>query len=1208
MFPSFTGSSKKPRQINLSGRNNNPFLLAGQGDKVQSTVATAQQARAERQKERDRQHSSRLIQRVWRGYRCRECLKDERRRAWDSEESSTSNECATAYISDSTCLRQLLGLLRFVSLRRNDDLERFNAFVEKFVATKGSTSILMASSGASTSRFLDLILEAISVTARHDISLARTVIQLTAVNLIVEAQPVFDSYFRALRFYRTLAFFCFRSSTFTESLKASDRLKITDLLSKSVMAPLMINNLPLYFTYESYALGFLTTESTLLMSSVHQRTADQITSTEGLGRYSKTLAEAILTKRCEAWLKRPENNEGALWLLSRVIALFNLQIYESPRLVPEFIEALSLLLGSLADHISPGDSFSISQTPDNGILTSTSTASSHSIPDEVRKQIDTLPRQKTISQLLERMSSYNASKDRSAKQSALKGARILASYALILIRIFKRQSEQIKMWLYLASPRSFSSSSQDLPPLKYFWQASRSTRVFSAIMDDPSAAKFYLKEQVDNDNAVSDNSQDFRLILLFLEIYSLVLKITDDEEFFSAGTTINENSMSKDVSWTRRSVLPLKDVKDLTLFLKNLAFTLYWNAAEIRGTKEKEQSTSLSQWFQPSSDFDPLASHDYHQSVDPSIAGVKGITLSHLKHVTTGLLRVLYDRDSRRQFLPTDHWLMTSKFEMQAFITDVVAEERNRRQVEEADEEDRLELENEEEQIGSNRLTTIRITHGPEARSAGAHTRALYQRQLSRQRYLEAVTPRLEIVQNMPFFIPFETRVKIFRQFVTIDQLQRRHGQVDPDMWRMSLMANAEARGLSHANNAGHEAISKHHAQVRRESVFEDAYDQFYTLGDGLKEPIQITFVDKFDFVEPGIDGGGVTKEFLTSITNEALRSEVGYFIENDQHLLYPNPSILERKKQQMQYLTSAESTSNVRDIMKRYEFLGRVIGKCLYEGILLDVGFVGFFLLKWALTGGTGAAPRETTYRASLNDLRDLDEALYQGLLKLKNYDGNVEDFSLDFTVTDDLIPCGVDDIGPTQYSTHELKEKGSSIAVTNDNRIEYIYLVARYRLQIQPVVQTNAFLKGLGMIIQPSWLAMFNQNELQTLVSGTASEIDVADLREHTLYGGVYVIGDDNQEHPTIQLFWQVMQELSDKERRQVLKFVTSTPRAPLLGFNQLNPWFSIRDSGRDEERLPSTSTCVNLLKLPQYSNVEQLKAKLLYSINSGAGFNLS
>lgn len=166
----------------------------------------------------------------------------------------------------------------------------------------------------------------------------------------------------------------------------------------------------------------------------------------------------------------------------------------------------------------------------------------------------------------------------------------------------------------------------------------------------------------------------------------------------------------------------------------------------------------------------------------------------------------------------------------------------------------------------------------------------------------------------------------------------------------------------------------------------------------------------------------------------------------------------------------------------------------------------------------------------------------------------------------------------------------------------------MARHRLQIQPYLQTNAFLRGLSSMIQPSWLSMFNQSELQTLVAGTSSSIDVADLRRNTEYGGVYVIGTEGEEHPTVQLFWQVMEKMSDDERRAVLKFVTSTPRAPLLGFDKLNPRFSIRDAGNDETRLPSTSTCVNLLKLPMYKSEKVLREKLLMAVFSGAGFDLS
>ena len=228
---------------------------------------------------------------------------------------------------------------------------------------------------------------------------------------------------------------------------------------------------------------------------------------------------------------------------------------------------------------------------------------------------------------------------------------------------------------------------------------------------------------------------------------------------------------------------------------------------------------------------------------------------------------------------------------------------------------------------------------------------------------------------------------------------------------------------------------------------------------------------------------------------------------------------------------------------------------------------------------------------------------------LQLKNYPGNVEDFSLNFAVTDTISQHSKDSTQSNQRTiTRELRPSGSEISVTNENRLVYISYVARHRLQIQPHQQTSAFLRGLGTIISPSWLSMFNQTELQTLVGGDSSEIDVSDLRHNTLYGGLYTIGDDNEEHPSVKLFWQAVQSFSDVDRRKLLKFVTSTPRAPLLGFAQLNPRFSIRDSGHDQTRLPSTSTCVNLLKLPVYTSVETLSDRLLYSINAVEGFNLS
>jgi len=328
---------------------------------------------------------------------------------------------------------------------------------------------------------------------------------------------------------------------------------------------------------------------------------------------------------------------------------------------------------------------------------------------------------------------------------------------------------------------------------------------------------------------------------------------------------------------------------------------------------------------------------------------------------------------------------MTGRFDMEGFIPAVVEEEEKRHQLQEGEEDDENQDDLLDDTISEPSLGLVGTGRAQQARRIEALRRR--QQQAARRKQLEAVAPRLEILRNMPFFIPFETRVQIFREFIYRDQMRRRHGFIDPDAWRMSV-AQATMGRMIDGRPAAVDILSRHHADIRRDRVFEDAFNQFYDLGEGLKEPIQISFIDRFDTVEAGIDGGGVTKEFLTSITNEAFKSSNGLnlFVENDQNLLYPNPAAVEQRKELLREAGivegSPEWNEQIRDLLRRYEFLGRIIGKCLYEGILVDVNFAGFFLLKWALTGGTGSAQKESAYRANINDLRDLDEGLYQGLV----------------------------------------------------------------------------------------------------------------------------------------------------------------------------------------------------------------------------------
>lgn len=87
-FPTFSGSSRRPRNVNMSGQKSlNPFAATSWTPSAASTasktVADAQAERRQRQQERDKLKATESIQRTWRGHRVRRSLRDERRAAFD---------------------------------------------------------------------------------------------------------------------------------------------------------------------------------------------------------------------------------------------------------------------------------------------------------------------------------------------------------------------------------------------------------------------------------------------------------------------------------------------------------------------------------------------------------------------------------------------------------------------------------------------------------------------------------------------------------------------------------------------------------------------------------------------------------------------------------------------------------------------------------------------------------------------------------------------------------------------------------------------------------------------------------------------------------------------------------------------------------------------------------------------------------------------
>ncbi|CAF9908457.1 MAG: hypothetical protein GOMPHAMPRED_006168 [Gomphillus americanus] len=1174
MFQTFSGSSRRPRQVNLSGRNNNPFSAiqsTGTSHNLQSSaVQQAQQDRKARQQERERLEASKTIQRTWREYQKRVSRQRAQRAEWDGLIRSEDPDVQAV----------IRLLLQFAApYREKEDIDRIlkagELLLDRFSLGDNTGTTSLAKEEAALGNKL---LEVFAILMERDVSDKDEMI-ITSLQRICEKHTASLAVY-SIKFFRTLV-------QFLRSNKQRTTIEITYNLMNTMLRRSPSDTVQVYEG---------------IVALLPNDWLFDVLVVDNVALYIDPMALALALERYLLdWTAR--STQSSTWLLANYIYLHkkankdtntinaskdnNILASRQPNDVSSYsaqihahIRSVTHLMGRMVLH--PDD-----HNADNENLIQ------HPF---VQEQLETLVDQDKINSLLAHFEVSGSDELHSADASPL------ASYVLTLIQMFPRRSDEIRMWIYLGSTNSrIKDHLEKIPAIKFFWQAITQTRVFKEVSGDPSSAVKLIKSSIQRtapSQAQVFLEQEWKICLLFLELYTFVLKVMDDDEFMSGG-----RSDSSYKSWTRESALPLSEVKALVSFLKNLAFAMYWNAGDLTSDDKPYQTTNLTQYFSTTT---VSSSSSHAGSVHDALVvrGLQSSSINYTKSTVTGLLRMLYERDSRRQFLPDGQWLMP-QVEMSGFMQAVLEEQRHKDQHNEAEDEEDDEMDIDDEFEGNRDMLSLVGSRRTRYIRRVEQIRKQQQRVMKRRK-LEDALPRLNILENMPFFIPFNVRVQIFRQFVKADQEIRRNGYIDPDLWRMSVMHTDQRDPHS-----GEQLLRSRSARVRREHVMEDAYEQFFALGDGLKEPIQITFVDQFDQPEAGIDGGGVTKEFLTSVSEEAFKKgELKLFKENNQHLLYPNPVLIEEEKVLLRQADVQENgrewQTQLREILSRYEFIGRIVGKCLYEGILIDVHFAPFFLVKWALTGGHGVATNESGYRATINDLRDLDEELYKGLLDLKNYAGNVEDFALDFTITDE-ISTEDEPLGSIKV-TSNLRPDGAATPVTNENKLVYISYVARHRLQVQPRQQTSAFLRGLGTMIQPSWLSMFNQSELQTLIGGDSSEIDLADLRRNTLYGGIYQIGDDGLEHPTVKLFWDVIRDLPEDDRRRFLKYVTSTPRAPLLGFSQLRPPFSIRDSGSDQQRLPSASTCVNLLKLPIYKKKEVLREKLLYAITSGAGFDLS
>uniref|UniRef100_A0A0P4WAV6 E3 ubiquitin-protein ligase n=2 Tax=Scylla TaxID=6760 RepID=A0A0P4WAV6_SCYOL len=356
---------------------------------------------------------------------------------------------------------------------------------------------------------------------------------------------------------------------------------------------------------------------------------------------------------------------------------------------------------------------------------------------------------------------------------------------------------------------------------------------------------------------------------------------------------------------------------------------------------------------------------------------------------------------------------------------------------------------------------------------------------------------------------------------------------------------------------------NKFDIKVKRNNILEDSFAIISQVSrvDLLRTRLWIEFEG-----EVGLDYGGVAREFFFLLSKEMFNPYYGLFeySATDNYTLQINPYSGMCNEEHLRY----------------FKFIGRVAGMAVYHGKLLDAFFIRPFY-KMMLS-----KPIE------LKDMESVDSEYYNSLLWIQENDP--ADLDLTFSVDEETF-------GRT--TSHNLKENGGNIPVTNENKNEYIELVINWRFVQRIHNQMEAFREGFNDVVPISHIKIFDENELELLMCGIVS-IDVKDWRSNTVYKGEY-----HPNHIVIQWFWRVVLSFTNEMRARLLQFVTGTSRVPMNGFKELygsnGPQLFTIEMWGETKNYPRSHTCFNRLDLPPYQSYHELREKLIKAIEGTVGF---
>ncbi|ODH12981.1 hypothetical protein ACO22_07722 [Paracoccidioides brasiliensis] len=459
-----------------------------------------------------------------------------------------------------------------------------------------------------------------------------------------------------------------------------------------------------------------------------------------------------------------------------------------------------------------------------------------------------------------------------------------------------------------------------------------------------------------------------------------------------------------------------------------------------------------------------------------------------------------------------------------------------------------------------------------------------------------------DLARYFPFLFPFETR-HLFLQSTSFGYARA--------MTRWQGVQSDESRRDQRRDDRPFTGrLQRQKVRISRSRILDSAMKVMELYGSSPS----VLEVEYFEEVGTGL---GPTLEFYSTVSKEFSKKKLKLWREHDSNQLdeyvfsrlglFPAPMSREQissevGKKQLQY----------------FRALGKFVARSMLDSRIIDIAFnPTFFRL------GMNSASPSTTITPTIATIKAVDPDLAKSLMVVKHFATAqtainsedalsdeekavaLEEFTIDGLRVEDL---GLDFTLPG-YPNIQLIPHGSSIAVTMDNVGTYVDKVIDMTLGSGVQAQIEAFRIGFSQVFPYSSLQSFTPDEL-VMLFGQVEE----DWSIETLMDSMKADHGFNMDSRSVRNLLQVMSEFTKQERRDFLQFVTGSPKLPIGGFKSLTPMFTVVCRPSDppylpDDYLPSVMTCVNYLKLPDYSNIDILRKRLNVAIHEGQGaFHLS